>query len=56
MSSDGSSPNYVYSGALAPKLKLLLKNSTLSDDIAFRFSDKSWPDWPLTAATNISAG
>ena len=42
------SPNYIYSGALAPKLKLLLKNSTLSDDIAFRFSDKSWSDWPLT--------
>ncbi len=42
------SPNYIYSGALAPKLKLLLKNSTLSDDIAFRFSDKSWQDWPLT--------
>ena len=42
------SPNYVYSGAKAPKLKLLLKNSGLSDDIAFRFSDKSWSDWPLT--------
>ena len=42
------SPNYIYSGVLAPKLKLLLKNSTLSDDIAFRFSDKSWQDWPLT--------
>ena len=42
------SPNYIYFGALAPKLKLLLKNSTLSDDIAFRFSDKSWSDWPLT--------
>ncbi len=42
------SPNYIYSGALAPKLKLLLKNSTLSDDIAFRFSDRGWSDWPLT--------
>ncbi len=42
------SPNYIYAGALAPKLKLLLKNSTLSDDIAFRFSDRSWSDWPLT--------
>ena len=48
------SPNYVYSGALAPKLKLLLKNSTLSDDIAFRFSDKSWPDWPLTGDKYLS--
>ena len=42
------SPNYVYSGALAPKLKLLLRNYTLSDDIAFRFSDRGWQDWPLT--------
>ena len=42
------SPNYIYSGAKAPKLKLLLKNSSLSDDIAFRFSDRSWQDWPLT--------
>ncbi len=42
------SPNYIYSGALAPKLKLLLRNYTLSDDIAFRFSDRNWQDWPLT--------
>lgn len=42
------SPNYVYSGAMAPGLKLLLKNSSLSDDIAFRFSDRTWADWPLT--------
>ena len=42
------SPNYVYSGAMAPKLNLLLKNSSLSDDIAFRFSDRSWNNWPLT--------
>ena len=32
-----------------PKLKLLLKNFRLSDDIAFRFSDHSWDQWPLTA-------
>ena len=42
------SPNYVYSGAIEPKLKLLLRNYTLSDDIAFRFSDRTWQDWPLT--------
>jgi len=42
------SPNFLYSGATAPKLKLLLRNSGLSDDIAFRFSDRSWGDWPLT--------
>ncbi|MCQ2115248.1 MAG: glycoside hydrolase family 57 protein [Bacteroidales bacterium] len=42
------SPNFIYSGAQAPKLKLLLKNSVLSDDIAFRFSNRSWDQWPLT--------
>ena len=42
------SPNFVYSCAQAPNLKLLLKNSGLSDDIAFRFSDRGWSDWPLT--------
>lgn len=43
------SPNYVYSAASAPKLKLLLKNSKLSDDIAFRFSNTEWDAYPLTA-------
>ena len=43
------SPDYVYSAASAPKLKLLLRNSKLSDDIAFRFSDTSWSEFPLTA-------
>ncbi len=41
------SPNYVYSNANNPKLKVLLRNFTLSDDIAFRFSDKGWGEWPL---------
>ena len=43
------SPNFVYTNAINPKLKLLLKNFNLSDDIAFRFSDKSNPNWPLTS-------
>lgn len=43
------SPNYVYTNSLNPRLKLLLRNFRLSDDIAFRFSDKSWKEWPLTA-------
>lgn len=43
------SPNYVYSCASAPDLKLLLKNSKLSDDISFRFSNTQWPAYPLTA-------
>ena len=48
------SPNFVYSCAQAPKLKLLLKNSGLSDDIAFRFSDRTWSDWPLTGEKYLS--
>lgn len=43
------SPNYVYTNAINPRLKLLLKNFSLSDDIAFRFSDRSWVNWPLTS-------
>ncbi len=43
------SPNYLYCNSLEPKLKLLLRNYTKSDDIAFRFSNQSWKDWPLTA-------
>jgi len=43
------SPDYLYVNALNPKLKLLLRNFRLSDDIAFRFSDRNWGDWPLTA-------
>ena len=43
------SPNFVYRPPHAPKLKLLLRNYRLSDDITFRFSNKSWEQWPLTA-------
>ena len=43
------SPNYVYANAIDQKLRLLLRNYKLSDDIAFRFSNKSWDQWPLTA-------
>lgn len=43
------SPDFVYTNSINPKLKLLLKNFRLSDDIAFRFSDHSWDQWPLTA-------
>ena len=43
------SPNFVYTNAINPRLRLLLKNSAMSDDIAFRFSDKNWNGWPLTA-------
>ena len=43
------SPNFVYSCDTQPKLRLLLRNYGLSDDIAFRFSNQSWDMWPLTA-------
>lgn len=43
------SPNYVYAAASAPKLKMLLKNAKLSDDISFRFSNPEWDAYPLTA-------
>jgi len=43
------SPNFVYQPTGCNKLKLLLKNYSLSDDIAFRFSNRDWPQWPLTA-------
>jgi alpha-amylase len=43
------SPNFVYQPKGCNKLKLLLKNYSLSDDIAFRFSNRNWPQWPLTA-------
>ncbi len=42
------SPNYVYANPLNPHLKLLLRNYKLSDDIAFRFSNRGWSEWPLT--------
>ncbi len=42
------SPNYVYKHSYLDDVKLLLKNYRLSDDIAFRFSDQSWAEWPLT--------
>jgi len=45
----GRSPNFLYRPKDSNKLKLLLKNYALSDDIAFRFSNRDWPEWPLTA-------
>ncbi len=43
------SPNVVYQPSNCLSLKLLLKNYSLSDDIAFRFSNQGWPEFPLTA-------
>ncbi|MBW2995827.1 glycoside hydrolase family 57 protein [Candidatus Woesearchaeota archaeon] len=44
------SPNFVYRPKGTKKIKLLLKNYKLSDDIAFRFSNQGWPEWPLTTS------
>jgi alpha-amylase len=43
------SPNYVYRPTHTENIRLLMKNYHLSDDIAFRFGDRSWEGWPLTA-------
>lgn len=43
------SPNFVYRPTYTNQIKLLLKNYKLSDDIAFRFGDRGWKEWPLTA-------
>jgi len=43
------SPNFVYRPVHTQAMSVLLKNYKLSDDIAFRFSDRTWAEWPLTA-------
>jgi alpha-amylase len=43
------SPNYAYRPAGTNSIKLFLKNYKLSDDIAFRFGNRDWEEWPLTA-------
>lgn len=45
------SPNYLYTPTGCSKIKVLLKNYKLSDDIAFRFGQRSWASWPLNADT-----
>ncbi len=42
------SPNYMYCNNINPKLKVLLRNFRLSDDLTFRFSNQEWSEWPLT--------
>jgi alpha-amylase len=44
------SPNFLYCNVLNPRLKVLLKNYKLSDDIAFRFGNRDWNEWPLTSS------
>ena len=45
----GKSPNYVYRPKGCEKIKVLLRNYKLTDDIGFRFSARWWSEWPLTA-------
>ena len=47
------SPNYVYNCALAPNLKLLMRNVNFSDDISLRFGNTEWEDYPLFADTYV---
>lgn len=46
---DWRSPNFVYRPEGTKNISLLLKNYKLSDDLAFRFSNRAWQEWPLTA-------
>ena len=48
------SPHYVYNCALAPDLKLLLRDINLSDDISLRFNNSDWEGYPLFADQYIS--
>jgi alpha-amylase len=43
------SPNHMYRPAGTKNISLMLKNYRLSDDVAFRFSNRGWGEWPLTA-------
>jgi len=47
------SPNYLYVNAINPRLKVLMRNFKLSDDLAFRFSNHDWSEFPLTAEKYI---
>ncbi len=48
------SPHYVYNCAMAPNLKLLLRDVELSDDISLRFNNSDWDGYPLFADAYIS--
>jgi alpha-amylase len=43
------SPNFIYRPTYTNQIRLLMKNYKLSDDIAFRFGDRNWSEWPLSA-------
>ncbi len=43
------SPNYVYASAASSRLKVLLRNTYFSDELAFHFSDSTWHNYPIDA-------
>lgn len=43
------SPNFIYTNAINPRLKVFMRNFKLSDDLSFRFSNHAWSEFPLTA-------
>lgn len=45
----GKSPNYLYTPKGSKKIRVLLRNYKLTDDVGFRFSARWWTEWPLTA-------
>jgi alpha-amylase len=51
---DWRSPNYVYQPVGTSRIKLLLKNYKLSDDVAFRFGNRGWESFPLSSETYAS--
>jgi alpha-amylase len=46
---NGRSPNFLYRAPTTARIKTLLRNIPLSDDLGFRFSDPNWPGYPLTS-------
>ncbi len=48
------SPGFLYVNMINPRLKVLMRNFKLSDDISFRFSNQNWPEYPLSAEKFIS--
>ena len=46
---NGRSPNFLYRAPTTARIKTLLRNTPLSDDLGFRFSDPNWPGYPLTS-------
>ncbi len=51
---DWRSPNFVYRPKYTDSIRLLMKNYKLSDDIAFRFSNRGWSEWPLTTEKYVN--